>query len=969
MSFIRKMLAVLLSVIMVCSASPLLFMGATAATQTYTEGVFTYEINSGKATILDINSSASGEITIPSKLGGYSVNVIGRAALANEKVTKYIVPEGIEKINPIAFCNSRSLKEVVLPRSVSYIGYAIFEGCTSIEKITIPFIGERKTDPQYLKLAYMFDSANPEINSYVPQSLKTIVVNESNSLGRFALKDCKYITSVEFTNGLSTISEQAFWGCSALTNISGFAEDVTVGEHAFMSCAWYNTLPEGVFYVGKTAFIYKTEPETKTVTIREGTTRIADYAFNGSSIQEIILPSGLKEVGTRAFYSCRSLKEINFLDGLEKIGSEAFKYCLELETLTMPDTVNTIGMLAFNNCSKLINITFPENVDYQGESGISGTAWFESQPDGCVYLGKSFYRTRGASPEILILKSGTTTIETNAMINNDSPIMVIPKSVTLIKKSAFHGDVSKIYYEGSQQDRENIEIQESNYGLYNVIWYYNYCGEGNHTYSSECDTVCNVCYCPCESTVEHTYDTGCDPECNLCGDVRTELTHTYANPFDTECDVCKSTRSITNTYFEYNDIKYFINSTGAVEVAGANNNVTELIIPESVYGKPIVDISNFAFQGNSMLVSVTIPDSITRIGYSSFEGCQNLKSVNIGKGVTLICSGAFTFCPSLETITVAKGNKKYHSSGNCVIDTENKTLVVGTNLSEIPQDGSVKIIGYQAFCGSGIEAIIIPENIQKIESRAFWGCESLIFIILNNKTGITVMSDAFAMCSSFQGVFFVGTEDEMSNITVDGGNDIFVNAMWFVNSCPVYGLHTTDGPCDTVCNECQANVIPQHVFDDETDMICNECGYDRTVPDKITSNTYTVSETQISKISINTKVTNLLSKLNEGQYCKIYKGNTEVSGNELVGTGMLVKIMDGNTPKATYTVVVTGDINGDGAISITDMVSAKSHILGKSKLKDEYLKAADTNGDGTISITDFVQIKANILGKGQITAR
>jgi hypothetical protein len=51
------------------------------------------------------------------------------------------------------------------------------------------------------------------------------------------------------------------------------------------------------------------------------------------------------------------------------------------------------------------------------------------------------------------------------------------------------------------------------------------------------------------------------------------------------------------------------------------------------------------------------------------------------------------------------------------------------------------------------------------------------------------------------------------------------------------------------------------------------------------------------------------------------------------------------------------------------LVSAKSQLLGKTKLSGAYLTAADTNGDGTVSITDFVQIKAKILGKGNITAR
>ncbi len=140
-------------------------------------------------------------------------------------------------------------------------------------------------------------------------------------------------------------------------------------------------------------------------------------------------------------------------------------------------------------------------------------------------------------------------------------------------------------------------------------------------------------------------------------------------------------------------------------------------------------------------------------------------------------------------------------------------------------------------------------------------------------------------------------------------------------------------------------------------------------PASITSGTYTVKNSNISKITAGTSVTKLLSGLNEGTYCKVFKGNSQVSGNTLVGTGMAVKIMDGNKVVATYTLIVTGDTNGDGKITITDMLAAKAHVLQKTSLTGVYATAGDTNGDGKITITDFIQIKASILGKGTITPR
>ena len=141
------------------------------------------------------------------------------------------------------------------------------------------------------------------------------------------------------------------------------------------------------------------------------------------------------------------------------------------------------------------------------------------------------------------------------------------------------------------------------------------------------------------------------------------------------------------------------------------------------------------------------------------------------------------------------------------------------------------------------------------------------------------------------------------------------------------------------------------------------------VPASITSSTYSISGGFISKIGAGTTVSQLLNGINEKAYCKVYKGNSEVSGSTLIGTGMTVKLLDGSTVKQTLTIAVTGDTNGDGNITITDMLAVKSHLLKKSTLTGAAAKAADTSGDKAISITDFIQIKAHILGKDKVQPR
>ncbi len=141
------------------------------------------------------------------------------------------------------------------------------------------------------------------------------------------------------------------------------------------------------------------------------------------------------------------------------------------------------------------------------------------------------------------------------------------------------------------------------------------------------------------------------------------------------------------------------------------------------------------------------------------------------------------------------------------------------------------------------------------------------------------------------------------------------------------------------------------------------------IPSSTTSSIYTVTGTVISKIPAGTTVNTLLGGLSAGPYCTVYQGTSPVSGATPVGTGMTVRILDGQTVLATYHVVVTGDTNGDGDITITDMLAIKAHILKKTLLTGVRLQAADTSGDGDVTITDFIQVKAKILGKGDIVAR
>ena len=121
------------------------------------------------------------------------------------------------------------------------------------------------------------------------------------------------------------------------------------------------------------------------------------------------------------------------------------------------------------------------------------------------------------------------------------------------------------------------------------------------------------------------------------------------------------------------------------------------------------------------------------------------------------------------------------------------------------------------------------------------------------------------------------------------------------------------------------------------------------------TNTPKPSGNYLTGVSPSTSV----SAMNSAGYT-IYSGSTKVTSG-LVGTGMTAV-----SNSATVTIVVTGDVSGDGKITITDVVKLQKSVVGSGSLSGAYAKAADINGDGKVTITDVVQAAQVTVGQRTI---
>ncbi len=212
--------------------------------------------------------------------------------------------------------------------------------------------------------------------------------------------------------------------------------------------------------------------------------------------------------------------------------------------------------------------------------------------------------------------------------------------------------------------------------------------------------------------------------------------------------------------FNYNDELrgYYVYGTGTED---ERENIKQIVIPEQCNGLPVCAISSYAFAGYSNLSSIVIPNTIEKIGAYAFYNCGSLKNVTIPSSVTTIYNGAFygcsaltsieissnvtsigekvfAFCDSLAEITVDDGNPIYHSSGNCLIETESKKLIAGCKNSAIPTDGSVVSIGDGAFHGfCDLTSIVIPVSVTSIGADALWAWDSKPDVSYNSLVSIT----------------------------------------------------------------------------------------------------------------------------------------------------------------------------------------------------------------------------------------
>ena len=242
------------------------------------------------------------------------------------------------------------------------------------------------------------------------------------------------ITSVSLPDGLTSIGNAAFNGCSSLTSITIPNSVTTVGGGMFYGCSKLKSvvlsnnitsLPSYSDLLDTYGFFENCSSLTS-ITIPNSVTSIEYEAFRDcSSLTSITIPNSVTSIGSDAFYGCSSLTSITIPNSVTSIEYEAFRDCSSLTSITIPNSVTSIGNYAFCNCTSLTSVTIPNSVTSIGHGAFGACSSLTSItiPNSVTSIGNNAFSSCSQ-----VSMQGTTPPSISASTFSDNATIFVPCS-------------------------------------------------------------------------------------------------------------------------------------------------------------------------------------------------------------------------------------------------------------------------------------------------------------------------------------------------------------------------------------------------------------------------------------------------------------------------------------------------------------------------------------------------------------
>ena len=492
------------------------------------------------------------------------------------------------------------------------------------------------------------------------------------SIAAGAFRGQTMITDVVIPEGVTYIGREAFAGCSALVRVKIPTSVTQVGANLFEGTPYDSTLTGELVYIN--SILYRCQSDAVTVSIRQGTTVIAEEAF---------------------------INRVN------------------LAAIVVPDGVSYIGSNAFKNCSALSQIEIPKSVRDIVANAFDGTKWYEDRKHGMIYINDLLYRVpaeiivqseqptgslrdkdaaelakSGVATQIIpytdvIVQGETTTICTLAFANTPVQKVQLPSTLTTIRYGAFQNctALKQITLPKSMTFIEGGAFQNCS-ALSSILVPQNVTYLGASAFSG-CTSLTSATLPEAITRISSGLFENCSSLTTV--QASSALTSIGSRAF-------AETSALSSFTFPQT-----LTAVGAESFTGSG--IVTANLPQSV-----TYLGAGAFADCTKLVYAQVPAAIQAVRERTFRNCTELKNVSIPEGIRYIGAAAFQNDVSLQTVDFAQ-------SLLTICDNAFEGSGVGEGLVLPP---ALRTIGSRAFAGCmRLTSLTIPTDVRKMGSQAF----------------------------------------------------------------------------------------------------------------------------------------------------------------------------------------------------------------------------------------------------------
>lgn len=472
------------------------------------------------------------------------------------------------------------------------------------------------------------------------------------------------------------------------------------------------------------SYAFEKNTTLTSVSIPETVTELEYYAFKGcTSLTAVTIPGGLTKAGSLSngvFSGCSALTTVQFGSGLVSIPDALFEGT-GLKTITLPESVTSIGSWAFANCAKLEQVSFPAGLTsidlcaFENCTALTAV----TLPKRLTELGSEVFKNCSALKSVWIPKSLT-----------DNGLGDGFKGCTALTDITFETGITKIadrQFDGSPIKSITIPGTVTTVGLSAFSDCANLTAIDLPSSVTEIDGYAfkNCTALTAVTLPKHLrrLDTEAFLGCTALKSVFIPLSlQDASNPF-------QNCTALTDVTFE----------DGRTELPDTlleGSGVRQLTVPQTV-----TKIGYSAFAGCTQLTAITLPAGLRELGNEAFKGCTALTGVALPDSLTALGYGAFANCTALTAVEFPAGIAWISGSSmlrNC------------TSLRSVKLPGTVSSLGDYFFAGcTALEQIVLPDSVTEIGSNLFNGCTALTDVTLSTNLQ-AIPANTFYGCVSLQ---------------------------------------------------------------------------------------------------------------------------------------------------------------------------------------------------------------------------